>query len=60
MFNYQFFLLEIIDMKEDPFQEIKLHFEYTAMKVQFCNFNLNEELDLFCTSAINIKMDVII
>ncbi len=47
-----FFLLEIIDMKSEPSKKIDLNFEFNNMKVQSCNFNLKEELIVYCIRTI--------
>ena len=43
----------------ESFQEISLDLEFDAMEVQFCNFNRNGNLILFCTVRTNIRYDYI-
>ncbi|CAG8747867.1 10007_t:CDS:2, partial [Funneliformis caledonium] len=50
--------IKIIDMNE-PFQEIKLYFEFDEMKVEFCNFNEQGQLILFCSVSTNTRFEYI-
>ncbi len=42
-------------MKYRPFKKIDLNFKFNDIKVQSCNFNLREELILFCIKNIDVN-----